>query len=239
MTDAPDPYQTLFDSLCAERGGLARLSAVDLEIVSMICKTLIGARAADAGDISKVAATVSGLLQSLPPPVATASTALDLTLLTDSDLAELERIYAIGSGQQPPAPEPVAVERERGPGEVWAEALGRYVDAHSVEWSRRAPTDLEQIELRNMFQYVVSGANVIARNLWRDIFMGDMQDTIERAVKAALAFAGKTDTRLLPNEPDAPKPPANIHADPSALTAVSDYSFLNGGGRGHFGDNNG
>jgi hypothetical protein len=199
MSDEADDtsYQTLFNDQIAARGGLERLTALDTEIISIICKLLISVRGADAESVPKLAATIAQLQTTLPAQVAAdADKPWNLALLTDAELQELTRLEAIALGEAPPTPEPVVPERQEGEAERVGSNLGRWIDERKEGWRFGRPSEAEKIHLRNEFSEM--GYPLIVRDLWADIYRSDLQGEIERAVKNALAAVGRDDVKLIP-----------------------------------------
>jgi hypothetical protein len=208
--------QRLFDDLVRRRGGLAALSALNIEVATMISALMVASRSADASEMVKTADVISRLTQMLPPE--TDEPPADLTRLTDQQLAALTHIMKIAHGEteQDAPEEPPPAEPERGPSELAAIELGRWIDAHHTEWSHRALNSVERDHLRNGYQSVARG--FICRNLWFDIFHDQMHDEIERQIRAALAEAGRRDEKVVLTLPaEEPKRLASIHDSPLAL----------------------
>ena len=234
MTDspAPDPVQAIFNSLTLERGGVASLSALHVELCATLSRLLAGISTAPADDVPRLAETTSKLMAQLPPPVATDARPFDLRLLSNEQLMQLETIQRTASGEIAPVVEPIIVERERGRAEVMAEQLGLYVDQHAEAWQHRPLTEREQLALRNMFQSV-AGSAFVCRNLWNDIYRQTLEDEIRRAVTAALEAAGRSDVSIVkPTPEEAKRAAGGVHDNPGALLSpgIENYAGLFTGG---------
>ena len=66
MTDAP--YESLFRDVVAKAGGLAAMSAVDVEVAATIVRLLVAMRSAPAVEVPRIADTLARFQQSLPQP---------------------------------------------------------------------------------------------------------------------------------------------------------------------------
>jgi hypothetical protein len=209
MTETVDTFQSLFDAMVAERGGLAALSAVNVEIVTECCRLLVAIRGTDAADVPKIAATIAQLQALLPSPVTADVQPIDLALLSDEELRQLEFLCRKGTGEIDAKPSPAEPERIQGPSEIVGRDLGEWIDAHAADWRLRDLAVAEALHLRNSFSSMASG--FICRNLWADIYRADMQSEIKQAVRSALAAVGSDAKVLSAAETRRLVPPTNVH----------------------------
>lgn len=203
------------------------MSPVDVRIAVMASTLLVAAQDRPE-DLLRTSDTLVKLLSQLPVATAADEPPYDLTRLSTDEFNELDRLCCIARGEAEPTPIASLPEREIGPSEAEGIRVGRWLDERRDDLRRRMLTEDEQLFLRNGFQ-AVAGTSFICRNLFRDIFLGDMQTEIERAVAAALKAIG-SDARVVPCDPAQIEPPkqiGSIHDVPGALTV---RGRENGGG---------
>jgi len=89
-------------SLVEARGGPDALGIIGMELCIAITRLLVELRKAPAADVGRLSSTIASLLAQLPEPSdAPPPTALDLTKLSDDELAIVHAARSIIDGQDP------------------------------------------------------------------------------------------------------------------------------------------
>jgi hypothetical protein len=224
--DVAERQGKIFDDIASKAGGVANLSPLDIELATLASALLVSAQDTPE-NLSATADTISGLLERLPTAPEGAPDDFDLARLSDSDLAELERINQVARNTQGPlwqVPDP-AVERKLGPCEERGARLGRYLDLHADELRDDvgAISETRRIEIMNLAGDVGGPVNLILRNVWRPLW----QSEIDAAVTAAIIATEDRLTRAvtvatsLRSETPAPAP----EPDQSNVIALTGQNF--------------
>jgi hypothetical protein len=189
MSDAA--FQSLFDAMVVERGGLAALDPLHIEIITVCCRLLVSIRSADPTDVPKIAASLSQLQAQLPTTSASATDGppIDLAQLSDGELCELERLIRIGRGEAEPHVEPIAPPaRVPGAGEIEGALLGRYIDEHIEAWRSGRLSERDRREICNGITAVLRGV-ATPSGLWQ----GELASKAAATIAPMSAIGGKAD----------------------------------------------
>jgi hypothetical protein len=210
MTDAIDPVaQACFDDIVRSRGGVSAFSSYQVRLAVMIATLAVSA---DAAEMVKNADLITRLTELLPAQSAdVGGKPWDLSLLSDTELAEVERLQAVATGAAPPTPEVIEPEPEMGACEMAARSVGQYLDQHCMQWRGRPLTEDERIELCNQFSSLGYTAGVLTRELWRPVYDSERNADVSSAVEAErLRLAGVAAAAEIAAQPARPAPDSNV-----------------------------
>lgn len=228
-------FQDLFNAMVTKHGGAERLSALDVEIVTICCRTMVAMRTADPSEAARMAQTVSLMVQTLPAPLEDTGEMMDLTRLSSAELVELERLQCKACNTEVPAwcadddipPAPEVTQRER-----TATQLALWLNEREERFRFGGCTDeRERIHLRNEVGGLLYPLD--AKSLWREIYMADAQGMIETAVRKALAAVG-SDAQITPAtaaECAQIEPPEIPRINDGGITSDYPPFSFNGGGK--------
>ena len=201
-------------------GPLDCLSALDRQVISIVCKLLIETRTAPHDEVAKLASSISNLTATLPTPPADEEPEMDIGKLNDAEVNELLRLQCIMAGQSPPTPGELLQplhdnDQQLTPRERTAVALAHWLDARECEaiegrlhFDQRAVIHVEN-EVSALF------CPIIARSvLWARIRDEERAAAVSAAVIATedrltKATASQSQAASVNPEP-APEPPDNV-----------------------------
>jgi hypothetical protein len=198
-----DP-QSVFDGLLRERGGSQAFDQTQLAVARKLAQLL-----ADDGEVS--GSTLTTLVSLLPPKPSDTEEAWDLSLLTDEQLEELDRLAARATGTAPPTPQkPRRGPPRRSQREREGQELARLLDSlegeadHAAKAKRRyALTDDDLLHVRNLIVDML-GLVCLPRMVFVEV------ESAEAARQESAVPAAVLETPIAP-APAAPEPkPSNL-----------------------------